>query len=103
VDDIGVGPRYKVSNARKHRSVDLPVARNQMRLDSFFGGCFMQLQIWVGGVRKYTERARMRALIQSARHVQDDGLCAIHPAATDDVQNLHLLQFPPLRYLVLFD
>jgi hypothetical protein len=32
----------------------------------------------------------VRSLVQDARHVQDDGLSAIHPAATDDVQNLHV-------------
>jgi hypothetical protein len=31
----------------------------------------------------------MRTLIQGARHVEDDSFGAIHPAATDDVQNLH--------------
>ena len=45
----------------------------------------------------------MRAFVEGARHVQDDGLCAVHPAATDDVQNLHVQQLPPRRYLSLFD
>ena len=74
-----------------------------MRFDAFFGGGFMKLQIWIRGVRKDSEHARMRALVQGARHVQDDGLCAIHPAATDDVQNLHVQQLLPRRCPALFD
>jgi hypothetical protein len=76
----------------------LAVARYQMGFDALSGGGFMELQVWICGVRKNPEHTRMGALVQSARHVQNDGFCAIHPAATDDVQNLHVQQRPPALF-----
>src|SRR5271168_1574317 len=103
MNDIGVPASCKFSNARRHCSINLAFARDEMRLESFFGGSFMKLQIWVGGVRKDSERARVRPLVQGTGQVEDDGLRAVHPATTDDVQNLHVQQLPPRRFLALFD
>jgi hypothetical protein len=103
MDDIGARLGRKFSNARCYCQVDLPLAGDQMRLDAFFGSRFMQLQIWVCRVRKDAKYARVRALIQGAGHVQDDGLCAIHTSAADDVQNLHLQQLTLCLCLTLFD
>src|SRR5258707_1943495 len=103
MDDLGVGSSCKLSNAGYYRSVDLPLTRDQMRFNAFPDGRLVKLQIRVCRVRKNAKYARMRPLIQGARQVQDDSLCPIHPAATDDVQNFHWQQLLSYRYLSLCD
>jgi hypothetical protein len=50
MDNIGACPLNKISNARGYFPVNLPFARNQIRLNAFLCGALMKLQIWVRGV-----------------------------------------------------
>ena len=74
-----------------------------MRVDTLLNSNFVKLQAGIRGVRKDSEDAGMRAVVQSARHVQDHGLCAVHASTTDDVQDLHEQQLPRRWYPALVD
>jgi hypothetical protein len=49
----------------------------------------MKLKIWIRRIQEYAYNAAVWPILQAVGDVEDHGLCAVHPAATDHVQNLH--------------
>src|ERR1700722_18762495 len=89
MDNIGASPSSQLANTRSRYPINLPFARNQMRLDAFLNGSFVKLMIWIRRIREHPQHAAMRPTIEGARDVQDHSLGPVHSTAADNVQNLH--------------
>ena len=89
VDNVDAVLTDELTKLRQHAAIELPGAGQQVRLQPACGRLMMQLNVTAGGMGEDTEHAMMATRVKAAREIEDHGLCAVHAAAADELENLH--------------
>ncbi len=89
VEEVGAGGGGEGADGGGDGAVELAVAGDEVGLDAFGEGAFVELEVGVGGVGEDAQQAGVTLLVEGAGEVEDDGFGTVHTATGDEVEDPH--------------